>query len=631
MAVVSIQRILNTNDRAVLDMEYRNIINNLKLGSIKADSEIISLYQELMNTISGKTLNFEAAEKLQTNYDQWAEKHITQSVSGASGIIHGLEKEAAVNAVSSLAEKGLSGLSAVFSPAAIVTVTAAVAVSCVSQYYAHQNAKLDAEFRQGLAEDLLKIERQEHESYNRLQTRLLESAWRLLRQYKLPDEYRIVQKGVDDLFKAVNETDPAKRRGMLRALENEFRVYPPYWIYRAETEQIIGDEKETAKCFDEFDKVWRPVLRNDVWKVEAEKFRVIQALNSGDKPAAMNHLEAVCSNLERSDWTNNIFAGLVYYMLGENEKAIERVEVNINFGFGMKTSKAVLEEMKSGKMNIKSLSEKLSEINADLRKLNTEDITPRTKLLRAEVLLQQRAGDKNNDEYKRMADVYYSTKDYKRAYVWYYVYGQRPGWHFFNDELNDIEGTGIFTFAKLSSSEIEAARKEAEEKIREIYARRNAQIMELLIDSAYGGDAEAQKKLGEIYYNGDVDLGVSKNYKIAYVWYYVSGMRSLSDEWHFSSNELDSVEGNRSCGSSPLDSNEVKEAKTVAQNIIKEIQASLLTGEPAKRIDITAELRRAADRRPKKSGGCEVADFPLYTLLVLLVYVIRPSKSSSLQ
>ena len=51
MAVVSIQRILNTNDRAVLEMEYRNIINNLKLGSIEADNEIISLYQELMNTI----------------------------------------------------------------------------------------------------------------------------------------------------------------------------------------------------------------------------------------------------------------------------------------------------------------------------------------------------------------------------------------------------------------------------------------------------------------------------------------------------------------------------------------------------------------------------------------------------
>lgn len=384
MAIVSIQRIINTQDRTVLDMEYRNIISNLKLGNIESDNEIIALYQELMNTISGKTLSIEAAAKLQANYDQWAEKHLTNSIAGASGLINNAlqdaGKDAAKSGVSSFmkgfvrngltqaASTGLAKLSASFTPAAIIAITSAVAVSCVSQYYAYQNAKLDAEFRKDLAENMLKIERAEQESYNKLQTRLLDSAWRLLRQYKLPDEYRIVQSGVSDLFKAVNETDALKRRGMLRALEHEFRVFPPYWIYRAEAEQIAGDEKEAAKCYDEFDKVWRPVLRNDVWKVEAEKFRVIEALNSGDKTAAVNHLETICRNLERSDWTDNIFAGLVYYMLGENEKAIERVEVNINFGFGMKTSKALLEQMKSGKMDIKSLSKALEELHINPEK-----------------------------------------------------------------------------------------------------------------------------------------------------------------------------------------------------------------------------------------------------------------------
>ncbi|MBQ6665571.1 MAG: hypothetical protein IJM68_08310, partial [Synergistaceae bacterium] len=145
MAVVSIQRILNTNDRAVLEMEYRNIINNLKLGSIEADTEIIALYQELMNTISGKTLSIEAAGKLQANYDQWAEKHITQSVSGASGLIRNVLQDAGKDAakdgvagfmkggITQAASKGLAGLSVAFPPAAIVAVTGAVAVSCVSQ------------------------------------------------------------------------------------------------------------------------------------------------------------------------------------------------------------------------------------------------------------------------------------------------------------------------------------------------------------------------------------------------------------------------------------------------------------------------------------------------------------------
>ena len=47
MAIVSVHRIVTTQDRIVLDQEYQNIINNLKLGSIEADFDITSLYKEL--------------------------------------------------------------------------------------------------------------------------------------------------------------------------------------------------------------------------------------------------------------------------------------------------------------------------------------------------------------------------------------------------------------------------------------------------------------------------------------------------------------------------------------------------------------------------------------------------------
>ena len=653
MAVVSIHRILSTNDRAVLEMEYRNIINNLKLGSIESDNEIISLYQELMNTISGKTLNLEAAKKLQTNYDAWAEKHITQSISGASGIILGAGKDIALNAVPALAEKCLAGLSAAFPPAAIVTIAGAVAVSCVSEYYAYQNAKLDAEFRRGLTEDMLRIDRKEHERYNALQSRLLDSSWRLLRQYHLPDEYRIVQSSIDDLFRAVNETDTTKRRGMFAALEKEFRIYPPYWIYRAEAEQIAGNDEEAAKCFDEFDKVWRPVLRNDLWKAEAEKFRVIEAVNSGKRDEALNHLEVMCENLGRSDWAENIFAGLVYYMLGENQKGIQRVEENVNFGFGLKTSRAVLAEMKSGKMDIRSLLATLEGLNIDAKKLNPENISPEAKLRRAELLLQEKAGDKDSAEYKRMADIYYSTKDYRRAYVWYYVYGQRTmydnhglisrsvlqlvcnvlslGGILFNwpyNELDLIEGEGLFNLSKLSGDEIESARQEAQDKIKEIYAQRNAQIIELLTDSAYEGNVEAQKRLADMYYNGDVDLGVRQNFYYAYIWYYVSGQRAMYDNHGFISrtflqlfynifslgglinwpyHELDLIEGEGLFNFGKLSGNAMELARNDAEKIIKAIQVGMMTGQTE---HITME-------EPSDSDG----GFSFWDFLKFLVFI----------
>ena len=98
MAVVSVQRILATNDRAVLEMEYSNI---------------------------------EAAGKLQANYDEWAKNNLFRSVLSLSGIIQGTISESATDAGMTAAENliskgftfglsaGFTTLSSAFPPSAI--------------------------------------------------------------------------------------------------------------------------------------------------------------------------------------------------------------------------------------------------------------------------------------------------------------------------------------------------------------------------------------------------------------------------------------------------------------------------------------------------------------------------------
>ncbi|MBR6900795.1 MAG: hypothetical protein IKN30_01870 [Synergistaceae bacterium] len=49
MAIVSINRILTTQDRIVLEQEYQDIINNLSLGNIESDYELTALYTEYRN------------------------------------------------------------------------------------------------------------------------------------------------------------------------------------------------------------------------------------------------------------------------------------------------------------------------------------------------------------------------------------------------------------------------------------------------------------------------------------------------------------------------------------------------------------------------------------------------------
>lgn len=107
MAAVSIHRIISTNDRAILDTEYRNIINNLKYGNIESDAEIVALFDELIAAIKAKAFSKEARKKLQSNYDEWAKKNLSQSVLSLSGIIQGTISESAFDAGKSAVEKAV--------------------------------------------------------------------------------------------------------------------------------------------------------------------------------------------------------------------------------------------------------------------------------------------------------------------------------------------------------------------------------------------------------------------------------------------------------------------------------------------------------------------------------------------
>lgn len=115
------------------------------------------------------------------------------------------------------------------------------------------------------------MKKEEIEDCNELQVKLLNSSWNLLRQYKLPDEYRLTQESLNGFYKAVNEPDPTKRLRMLcaRIIERNFQAYPPYWYYRARVAQEAEENEEASRCYDKFDEVWRPVLRYAPYKLEA--------------------------------------------------------------------------------------------------------------------------------------------------------------------------------------------------------------------------------------------------------------------------------------------------------------------------------------------------------------------------
>lgn len=69
MAIVSVHRILATQDRLILDQEYQNIMNNLSLGNIRSDSDITKLYEKLMDIASKKRLRQDEADNVIKRYN----------------------------------------------------------------------------------------------------------------------------------------------------------------------------------------------------------------------------------------------------------------------------------------------------------------------------------------------------------------------------------------------------------------------------------------------------------------------------------------------------------------------------------------------------------------------------------
>ncbi|MBQ7221593.1 MAG: SEL1-like repeat protein [Synergistaceae bacterium] len=332
MAVVSVHRIITTQSRAVLDDEYQNIINNLNLGNIRSDPEITSLYEKLLDITGRKKLRSEEADYLRKNYNAAARKSI-------SGALSDLGK----SSVSVIRENGSIG-------AFFGSFSNLVSVSAAS-YFKYQYGGLNL---QGTLEDnLYRLKAEDLADFNDLQKELLTSSWNLMNKYSLPDEYRLVQKSVEDFCRAVEKTEePSRKLRMLQAMESDFRVYPPYWFYRAKAAQEARDSEETAKCYDKFEEVWRPVLRKDPYMLETAKYRISRLVDDSlptdyeTREQILGLCQIMRENTLREDWVNNLFAGAVYYALDEKDEGIRCAEINIDFGYEHELSEAVLQNMR---------------------------------------------------------------------------------------------------------------------------------------------------------------------------------------------------------------------------------------------------------------------------------------------
>lgn len=343
MAAVSVSRIIASQERAILEWEYSNIINNLALGNIRSDPEMTGLYDELMEFIVGKELREQEKEQIRQSFKLREQEAWYRSMADArseSAGLFGWVKNKIVSGISRLTGSNF-----------------------ITSYYGvnYKYSALKAGIQRSDNDTLWQLTKAEIEACNKLQRKLLRASWILMDRYGLADEYRLTPESLEAFFSAVSEERPSERLNMLKVIEHCFLVYPPYWFLCAQTAFEAGQEAEGKRYVGKFNEVWKPVLRKDPMKVEAVKFR-IREIGRGGIPsvATAEEVKGLLKVMEKykplEDWSTNLFRGITYFILGDFEQSRRLVKANLQFGYEKEISGAVLSRLETGKLETAKLT-----------------------------------------------------------------------------------------------------------------------------------------------------------------------------------------------------------------------------------------------------------------------------------
>ncbi len=301
MAATSLYKILSTENRFVLEQEYENIVNNFNFENIN-DPQLIRFFMELSNAIQEKKIRGEELQKFQ-------EVDVKRNARLATSVLDKLPEHWG----------------------STVQWLTNFAFRCLSSYLRHQEQIEDA--YKILDERIRHIQQDDLRDCTRLRSRLIEVSWRLIKKYKLPSENLLNEQKIKNFYDAVKIKDSEARLESLKKIANDFRGYYPFWYFCVKAAQEISRDDLVLEYIEIFEKVWRPVLVKDPYKLAISKYQALYLIkNGGNRNKIFVLLDDIEKNnpSEKSESSlNNLFIGMTYFSLGERKKGIEFIKMNI--------------------------------------------------------------------------------------------------------------------------------------------------------------------------------------------------------------------------------------------------------------------------------------------------------------
>lgn len=246
LCATSISRILATDSREVMEIEYQSILNNLNLQNMVKDESLLATFKSILDTVTFYRLQEGDRKRADARYRQKLNSAIwSVSSNGACFLISTAENP---------------------TPWALISgAVMAVGAFC-------NTMKTRSEAKIALADENWRLERSLVEQLHALRYSLFETAWRLSDRYGFEDAWRLTIPQIVQYNKILEEDSNAWRYFRLEQYRGCFEAYPYYWNELGESaflaaHDLRDDERRAHERNDYLDKAeqaFRHFLENDM-------------------------------------------------------------------------------------------------------------------------------------------------------------------------------------------------------------------------------------------------------------------------------------------------------------------------------------------------------------------------------
>lgn len=374
MAHVSMNRIIEAEDRVTLTNELQFILNNLMYADLRPDDELIGAYRLLLGLLAESQLT---ELEISNFYNSYTPKKI------ASLNL----RDAVLSAVVGYVMSGGEPVSA------IAGFAGSVGKGLVSDYFWGDTKR----FIQEQNALNYRLEKEKIKKLSDARQEFLAAFWKIFQKYGVSDKERLSEQTIKNMIAAINDDDPERGLRNLERLEGECQSYPQYAFYCGlkayeATEKLklminglptstdvkildIVNEKvewyrkkasDYYRAYEALCMEGRTLLRRDYFYAESIKHRLSYEFAKLTDSEVRFLLRNLVKNINPDDSDGLLFAASFYFLLGDTVNAKECLQRDIDRGHNVEQNKNLLNIVDNSLTSIAIIP-----IRANLQELRT--------------------------------------------------------------------------------------------------------------------------------------------------------------------------------------------------------------------------------------------------------------------